>query len=245
MLSIIKKIYRKIFINSNTEIINITEEPYDFNKSNPLGGNGERVDITYKPNIDFSKLDMYQKSHFRRYQFATDLISIGDICGDFACGTGYGSAMLVTKASKVIGMDLNSHVITEIIERYKKTPNLAFYNDNLLNLNYENYFDCIVSFETVEHFYDHDVLTLIKLFAKALKTNGKFIFSTPYMQERSEAAEKLGFHLSFYFSEEKIAKLLAECGLEIVLYKFQNYDTHTIESSLAKKDFIICVAKKK
>lgn len=243
MINSLKKIYRKLFINAHQELKDKTE-PYDFNKSNPLGGDGERVDITYNSTLDFRRLDIYQKSHFKRYEFATDVINTDDVCGDFACGTGYGSVMLSAKASSVVGVDLNDHVISQISDRYKTYSHVEFKSGNLLNLKYENYFDSIVSFETIEHFYESDIIKILQIFYKALKENGKLIFSTPYMQERSEAAEKLGFHFTFYLNEEKIAKMLATCGFEAVLYKFQNYETHNIENNLVKKDFIICIAKK-
>ncbi len=222
-------------------------EPYDFDKSNPLGGGGERVDITFNPkvNLDFDVLDMYQRCHYRRYQFAIEQITTGSICGDFACGTGYGSVMLGTKASQVVGMDLNDHVVRQIAERYKKYPHVQFKNDNLLHIDYVDYFDFIVSFETIEHFCDEDTIKLAHIYQKALKKGGKLIFSTPYMQAYSaEDVEKNGFHLSFYYDEEKMSKLLTSCGFEIVFFKFQNYITYTIDDETQKKEFLIGVAQK-
>ena len=81
---------------------------------------GERVDIIYSDEIEFETLDIYQKSHYRRYEFAVDYIKDGLICGDFACGTGYGTVMLAVKAQKVIGADINKEVIAAIRKRYTK-----------------------------------------------------------------------------------------------------------------------------
>ena len=235
---------KKLFLlNSSSRLVSNTEA-YDFNKSNPLGGDGERVDIQLQLPFNYDQLDIYQKNHFRRYEFAKDLVDMGDVCGDFACGTGYGSVLISDKASKVVGADLDSEVVSAIKERYSTKENVQFVNENLLNLKYNNFFDKIISFETIEHFYEKDIFLLLKTFHSALKANGMLIFSTPYMQERSEAAEKLGFHLTFYFNEEKVSKILSQCGFELTLCKFQNYDTHNIENNLDKKDFIICVAKK-
>ena len=44
--------------------------------------------------------------------------------------------------------------------------------------------------------------------------------------------------------ENKIKDWLNEAGLKIKSFKYQNYDTHTIENDLEKKDFIICIANK-
>ncbi len=238
MKQIVATIFTSLGLKKGIEI-------YDFNKSNPLGGGGERVDFEFNETFDFSKLDMYQKNHFKRYQFAKDLIDKGNVCGDFACGTGYGSVIISDKASKVIGVDLDKIVIETIKFRYSSIANVSFINENLLNLTYNNLFDTIISFETVEHFKETDIERLFALFSKALKPGGKLIFSTPFMQERSEVAEKLGFHLTFFINEEKINKWLADSGFALEMIKYQNYDTHNIQTMLSKKEFIICVAKKK
>jgi 2-polyprenyl-3-methyl-5-hydroxy-6-metoxy-1,4-benzoquinol methylase len=217
---------------------------YDFNESNPLGGDGERVDIQLNKPFNFSSLDMYQKNHFKRYEFAYEHINKGDICGDFACGTGYGSVLISQKASKVIGADLDENVINAIKERYKQYSNVEFINENLLNLKFRETFDSIISFETIEHFSEKDIIKLLRKFNKALKENGKLIFSTPYMQEKSETAEKLGFHLTFLMNEDKITKFLIECGFQLEFAKFQNYETHEILDIIDNKEFIIAVAKK-
>jgi 2-polyprenyl-3-methyl-5-hydroxy-6-metoxy-1,4-benzoquinol methylase len=236
MYSFFKKVLKKIISSGN--------EAYDFNRSNPLGGDGERVDIQFQKAFNFEKLDIYQKNHFRRYEFAKEIITKGEICGDFACGTGYGSILISDKANKVIGADLDLKVISTIRERYKAKKNVTFLNENLLNLKYDRFFDTIMSFETVEHFAEEDIKRLLKIFAKSLKKNGKLIFSTPYNQEKSEAAMKLGFHLTFYINEDKIKNWLEAVGLKTEIIKYQNYNTHLIEDILENKEFIICVARK-
>ena len=163
----------------------------EFDRNNPLGNGGERVDIILKDNIDFDKLDMYQKNHFKRYSYANDKIEKGWIVGDFACGTGYGSIMLSQKAQKVLGADIDKIVIDKIRVRYNDNKNVEFINYNLLNIDIKNYFNCIVSFETIEHFYESDILKVLLIFNKALITGGILIFSTPFLQKKSEAALKL------------------------------------------------------
>jgi len=247
MISKIKHAIKRIVGMANSPVhVPVLEVPYDFNKSNPLGGNGERVDIQlqHSPVIDFNKLDMYQQNHFRRYEFAKEILKQGDVCGDFACGTGYGTVMMSDKAKEVIGADLDKVVVYAIRERYAAITNVTFLNQNLLHLSYHNYFNTIVSFETIEHFAEGDISSLLKMFSAALKQNGQIIFSTPYMQEKSEAAMKLGFHLIFYINEERIKSWLNEAGFTLQSISYQNYETHTIEKELEKRDFIICVAQK-
>jgi 2-polyprenyl-3-methyl-5-hydroxy-6-metoxy-1,4-benzoquinol methylase len=218
---------------------------YDFNKSNPLGGKGERVDITYHSHIDFEQLDMYQKSHYKRYEFAKKCISPGAICGDFACGTGYGSVMLADVASQVIGADINDEVVQQVKKRYAHLPKVNFLTVDLLELSYKTIFDAIVSFETLEHFEEKNILILMKMYNQWLKPGGIVIFSTPYMQEASEAAINMGFHLTFYIDENKINHWLNQTGFVAESFYYQNYQSHTLENNLVDKDFVICVARKK
>lgn len=210
-----------------------------------LSDNGERVDLVYKPDLDFNSLDMYQKSHFRRYEFAASRLVSGEVCGDFACGSGYGTVMLSQKASRAHGADRNARVIEAITNRYcSEYKNVNFEVADLMNLNYESFFDTIVSFETIEHFTSDNIIPLLKIFNRALKQNGRLIFSTPYMQEASEVAIKMGFHLTFDIDENVIKEWLAKAGFEAKLFQYQNYETHDIADSLEKKEFIICEAIK-
>jgi len=219
-------------------------ESYDFDKNNPLGDGGERVDFTYTSLLDISKLDMYQQNHIQRYLFAEKIISNNLVCGDFACGTGYGSAILSKKSKSVLGIDLNSKVINEIKKRYQHISNVSFENKNLLEINFENEFDTIISFETIEHFTEENIFKLLTLYNKALKSKGKIIFSTPYMQEESENAKKLGFHLTFNINEEKIKTWLDKTQFNLDSIYYQNYKTHTIHKNLEDKEFLICIATK-
>lgn len=209
-----------------------------------LSDNGERVDLIYNNSIDFSKLDIYQKSHYERYEFVKKIIKQGDICGDFACGTGYGSVMLSEKASLVIGGDINKRVVNKIKKRYSKIDNVSFVQTDLLRMDYNNKFDKIISFETIEHFKENDISSLFSIFYKALKVGGQLIFSVPYKQEKSENAIKMGFHLTFNINENSIEKWLKENNFSLSYFKYQNYEDHIIKDELVDKDFIICVAIK-
>jgi len=234
----IKRIYKAI----KSRIFPARE--YDFNKSNPLGGNGERVDIKLSKRLNFSKLDIYQKSHIARYEFAKDIIRDGDVCADWACGTGYGSVLLSSKASLVKAADINGEIIKVVQKRYSDISNVSFETTNLLSLQYHELFDVVVSFETIEHFKEEDIPQLLTIYIRALKKGGKVIFSTPYMQKKSADAIKLGFHFMFCIDENKINDWLKETGFESGVFYYQDYQTHHVQIHPGKKDFILCVAKK-
>lgn len=235
MLKLLEKLTNKLFLKKTYN---------DFDKSNPLGGGGERVDIIFGQDIDYNTFDIYQQSHYKRYEYALEVIKSGDVCGDFACGTGYGSVMLSQKAKKVIGADINNTVISEVNKRYKHINNVEFFTANLLSIKYDQLFDAIVSFETIEHFAEEDIEKIFSIFDLALKPGGKLIFSTPYMQEKTEAAIKMGFHLTFHINGKKIEEWLSQTGFRVISYKYQNYQSHILQDELIEKDFIVCVAQK-
>ncbi len=213
-------------------------------KKKRLDGDGERVDINYYK-MKYDHFDMYQKSHYHRYKFAQNYIQNTNTVGDFACGSGYGTMMLSEKAGNVIGADLNNEVISYITDRYAKEKKVLFLNKNLLDLEYEDHFDVIISFETVEHFAEEDIPVLFKIYNKALKKGGVLLFSTPYNQEKCENAIKMGFHLTFYIVEDTIKKWLSDTGFDLTRNYYQNYSKHDVVEELEKKDFIITVANKK
>jgi 2-polyprenyl-3-methyl-5-hydroxy-6-metoxy-1,4-benzoquinol methylase len=215
-----------------------------FFRSSRFDATGERVDILYNNQTNYEAFDMFQKSHYRRYEFALKVIDKGDVCGDFACGTGYGSVMLAEKGRQITGADLNEKVIKAIKKRYKKIKNVEFIQANLLDLSFNNSFDAVISFETLEHFSEHNISRLLMVYNKALKPGGKLIISTPYLQERNEAALQLGHHLTFYINEPMIAGWLTNTGFKVDCFNYQNYATHSIAPVLGDKDFIICLAHK-
>jgi 2-polyprenyl-3-methyl-5-hydroxy-6-metoxy-1,4-benzoquinol methylase len=211
--------------------------------SKDLTNNGERVDINLKTNsYRFDDFDMYQKSHFNRYEFCVSSIDHGEVVGDFACGTGYGSIMLSQKASQVISADLDSDLILEIGKRYKNYNNVKFICTDILLLEYEDYFNTIVSFETIEHFIESDIIKLLNKYRIAVKKGGKLIFSTPYLQAKSKQAIQMGFHKTFNIDEHVIKTWLSQSGFMLDKFFYQNYKSHIIKESLDEKDFIICVA---
>ena len=210
-----------------------------------LSGGGERIDIRYNQHVAFEKMDVYQKSHYRRYEYAKGFVTTYDTCGDLACGTGYGSVMLSEVANKVIGVDINHAVITAIRKRYKRVHNIEFICASLMNLDYQEYFNKIVSFETIEHFREEEIGILFEIFNHALVPRGQLIFSTPYLQPQSPEAIKMGFHQTFWITEKTVQSWLSRAGFLMETIKYQNYETHTIADQLEIKHFMICIARKR
>ena len=149
--------------------------------------------------------------------------------------------MLYEMCKEVHGVDIDKTTIDEISKRYKDENKVSFYNKNLLDIDFDNKFDMIVSFETVEHFEEEELDRLLSNFHRALKPNGDFLFSTPYNQEKSPVSMK--WHKTFYITEEKIVKMI-EKYFVVEKTWYQDYQTHNLNEEGLIKHFIICKTKK-
>ena len=118
-----------------------------------------------------------EKLAIGRYEFALNFIKEGDVCLDAVCGSGYGSIILSRKASKVIGIELDDHALEFALSHYP-SDKVSFLKADLTKLLYlrDNYFDVIVSIETIEHIPNHNIM--IREFHRILKPNGLLILST-------------------------------------------------------------------
>ena len=121
--------------------------------------------------------EMYGGDHIQRYEFFASY-GVGKVILDAACGSGYGSEILVQRgAKKVYGIDID----TDTIEKNKKTyPNdkITFHVLPCEEIDtLSESFDVIISFETIEHLKSPEVF--FQKAQKMLKENGLFICSTP------------------------------------------------------------------
>lgn len=114
--------------------------------------------------------------HIHRYAIACELVANKKVL-DIACGEGYGSYLMAATAAFVTGIDINAETIVKANEKYKRS-NLEFVQGNAEEIPVEDHsFDIVVSFETIEHLENHQLLlTEIK---RVLKPEGILIISTP------------------------------------------------------------------
>ncbi|SER13588.1 class I SAM-dependent methyltransferase [Piscibacillus halophilus] len=124
--------------------------------------------------------------HIARYQFALNYLS-GRVL-DLSCGAGYGTHMIAKQRKKhiseVIGLDLDQEIIDYAKNEYyhpQSTYEVADATDPNL-INRFGTFDCIVSFETIEHIEDEK--SIINNYHRLLKPGGTLIVSTPFGEGR-------------------------------------------------------------
>jgi len=133
--------------------------------------------------------------HFHRYAFARPLVAGRQVL-DAACGEGYGSALLAATAASVTGVDLSGESIDHARNRYR-ADNLEFQVADCLALPFpDDNFDCVVSYETLEHLSDHD--ELLREFRRVLRPDGFLVLSSP---DKAVYTDKLQNRNEFHLRE--------------------------------------------
>ncbi len=138
--------------------------------------------------------------HVHRYAFASRLIS-GLTVLDAACGEGYGAAMMARTAKSVTAVDVSEKAIAHGRRRYGGA-NLEFLEADCCALPFEpSTFDCIVSFETIEHLENQD--GMLAEFRRVLKPRGFLLISSP---DKAVYSDDQGFanphHVRELYAEE-------------------------------------------
>jgi len=113
---------------------------------------------------------------FHRYLAAADLCH-GKKVLDIACGEGYGSDILSSTALEVVGVDICRSAIAQAREKYV-SDNLTFACGDAYSIPFlDETFDCVVSFETIEHLEKPD--QLLAEIKRVLTPDGFLILSSP------------------------------------------------------------------
>lgn len=131
---------------------------------------GERFEPT------FMHGSIIEAEHLARYVWAAQFAR-GRRVLDAACGMAYGSRILAEAgASEVVGVDLDPEVIAEVSAA--APPGASFEVADLRQLPFgEDQFDLVVSFETIEHVPDPEVV--LDEFRRVLRPDGLLVLSTP------------------------------------------------------------------
>ena len=169
---------------------------------------GERLVIEEK-----NEHQTLYEEHIARYEYALQFIKFEDRVLDMACGTGYGSALIVGRKEKVEvwGGDISQAAIESARQNYSAESRLHFQViDAQQILPFEdNWFDVVISFETIEHLKNYR--QFVQEIKRVLKPGGKFILSTPNKRATKQLAIKNPFHIK-EFDLGELKQLLAGFG---------------------------------
>src|SRR5262245_4583182 len=113
----------------------------------PLEWTGERLTTAAGGQVEVE--------HLHRYFLARELCRGLDVL-DIASGEGYGAALLAQTARSVVGVELSATSIMHAAAAYS-APNLRFVQGDARFIPLQDAsVDIVVSFETIEHFHEHD-----------------------------------------------------------------------------------------
>ena len=133
--------------------------------------------------------------HWHRYAWAARLVN-GLSVLDAACGEGYGSHLLAQSAARVDGVDIDPQAVAHAKAKYA-SDHLQFHAASALDLPFpDDHFDCVVSFETLEHLVEHD--QLLNEFRRVLKPEGFLIISSP---DKKTYSDDTGYQNEFHVRE--------------------------------------------
>ena len=134
----------------------------------PLDWTGERLTTAAESQV--------QTEHFHRYFLARSLCRDLDVL-DVAAGEGYGSALLAQTARSVVGVELDAETIAHARRAYASS-NLNFLEGDARQIPLPDHsVDMVVSFETIEHFSEHD--SFLAEVRRVLRPGGRLLISSP------------------------------------------------------------------
>jgi 2-polyprenyl-3-methyl-5-hydroxy-6-metoxy-1,4-benzoquinol methylase len=133
------------------------------------------------------------KEHVYRYNWVKDFVK-GKKVLDIACGTGYGSFMMAGEggATGITACDIDEKTVKYASIR-NRHPNILFQVNNAETFTFENEFDIITSFETIEHLNKPEIF--LKNANRALTPDGTFFVSTPISALAENHAPANKYHM--------------------------------------------------
>lgn len=129
---------------------------------------GERMTSAMTGQIEYE--------HLHRYLLARMLVRGLDVV-DIASGEGYGAALLSQTARSVVGVEIDAGSVGHATRAYAR-PGLSFVEGDARRVPLADASaDVVVSFETIEHFFEHDAF--LAETRRILRPGGRLIISSP------------------------------------------------------------------
>ena len=173
----------------------------------PLPFSGERMTSAMAGQIEYE--------HLHRYLFARYLCRGMDVL-DIASGEGYGAALISQTARSVVGVEIDEASVQHATRAYTR-PNLSFLKGDARAIPLPDAsVDVVVSFETLEHFFEH--AAFMAEVRRVLRADGRLIISSPDRDVYSPLGGRVNpFHVN-ELSRAEFAALLHRQFAHVALY---------------------------
>lgn len=117
-----------------------------------------------------------EQDHLERYRFASQFVD-GKRVLDIACGSGYGSRMLLDAGAEcVTGVDISTSAVAYALDRFGHSG-VSYVQGRIDTFASDEPYDMIVCYETIEH-VSHYQRALVNLHS-LLKDDGTLLISSP------------------------------------------------------------------
>ena len=182
------------------------------------------------------------KKHLARYKFALQFTS--GICLDCACGSGYGSKILSEKCIKVFGVDRSDDAI-KFANEHNLNGNIIYSKDDINNFAFsQNYFDTIVSLETIEHISPKMVGMFFDKVKIMLKWGGVFICSSPMLRIKGgEPYITSRYHIN-EMPKSEFLSLIEDSFPKYIKHFYHQQDGYFVPLGIEQSGFCIVVMRK-
>lgn len=178
--------------------------------------------------------------HVYRYELVLPHIKPTDKIIDIACGTGYGSHLLAQYTQEqVIGGDISKETI-HFCKSYWKKENLDFQVLDGTNLPFsDDYFDVVVSFETIEHTTQY--MKMLQEFKRILKKTGKAFISTPNFVINSPTGKIVNPYHTQEFTYDELNEILGKVFSKFKIFgqQYIRYEKNSSFQKLVEKFFLL------
>ena len=174
----------------------------------PLAFTGERYTPLVSGEIELE--------HLHRYLQARDVCRGKDVL-DVASGEGYGAALLAQVAHSVVGVEIDAGVVAHALRAYRR-KNLTFMvgDARCIPLD-DDSVDVVTSFETIEHFFEHD--QFLSEIRRVLRPGGMLVISTPDRDVYSPAGSPANDYHVHELSEQEFFHALRKQFSHIIMYR--------------------------
>ena len=124
---------------------------------------------------------------------------------DFGCNHGSCTYLICKNenVNNIVGLDLNQEAINVANQTKSEFQNcnIQFICGNILDTVFNDSFDTIISFHTLEHIYPEDVNSVLTKLYNSLSEGGYFVISIPYEHAFDDGTQHVAFYNEINLSE--------------------------------------------